>query len=170
MDVKGAFDHVNHRRLLITMVAKTLEGDLIEWAEDFITSRTMQVTVAGFGGGASEVNTGISQGSPVSPILFAMCLLCLFPFGGKGLVGVEGISFADDVGWRVSRKDIGDIKRKIDRCVLLSQQWVQENSVFFDIDKTEAILLSRRRKHKRAFNETIQVARRVIKTFNTHAT
>jgi hypothetical protein len=35
MDVKGAFDRVNHRRLLTTMVAMKLDGDLIEWAEDF---------------------------------------------------------------------------------------------------------------------------------------
>jgi hypothetical protein len=47
MDVKGAFDHVNHRRLLTTMVAKKLDGDLIEWTEDFLTDRTVQITVDG---------------------------------------------------------------------------------------------------------------------------
>jgi hypothetical protein len=68
MDVKGAFDHVNHRRLLTTMVAKKLDGDLIEWTEDFLTNRTVQITVDGFDGEVSQINTGISQGSPVSPI------------------------------------------------------------------------------------------------------
>jgi retron-type reverse transcriptase len=85
MDVKGAFDHVNHRRLLTAMVAKDLDGDLIEWTEDFMTKRTMQITVDGFDGEASEINTRIPQGSPVSPILFAIYLSCLFPFVEKKL-------------------------------------------------------------------------------------
>jgi hypothetical protein len=33
MDVKGAFDHVDHRRLLKTMIAKKLDGGLIEWTD-----------------------------------------------------------------------------------------------------------------------------------------
>jgi hypothetical protein len=53
MDIKSAFDHVNHRRLLTTMVAKKLDGDLIEWTEDFLTNRTVQITVDGFDGEVS---------------------------------------------------------------------------------------------------------------------
>jgi hypothetical protein len=49
--------------------------------------------------------------------------------------GVEGISFGDDVGWWVSGKDIGEIRRKIDKCASLSQQWAQNNAVVFDIDR-----------------------------------
>jgi hypothetical protein len=72
--------------------------------------------------------------------------------------GVEGISFADDVGWWVSGKDIGEIRRKIEECASLSRQWAQNNAVVFDIDKTEIVLLSRRRKMNRASKEGIQVA------------
>jgi retron-type reverse transcriptase len=106
MDVKGAFDHVDHRRLLTTMIAKKLDGDLIEWTEDFMTNRTVQITVDGFDGEVAHINTGIPQGSPVSPILFAIYLSCLFPVVESKLAGVKGISFADDVGWWVSGKDI----------------------------------------------------------------
>jgi hypothetical protein len=59
MDVRGAFDYVDHRRLLTTMVAKKLDGDLIEWTEDFLTNRTVQITVDGFDGEVSQINTGI---------------------------------------------------------------------------------------------------------------
>jgi hypothetical protein len=48
MDVKGAFDHVNHRRLLMTMVAKKLHGEFLEWTEDFLTNQTVQIIVDGF--------------------------------------------------------------------------------------------------------------------------
>jgi hypothetical protein len=125
------------------MVAKKLDGDLIEWAEGFLTNRTVQITVDGFDGEVSQINTGIPQGSPVSPILFATYLSCLFPFVEDKVDVVEGISFADDVGWWVLGKDIGEIRRKIEKCASLSQQWAQNNAVVFDIDKTEIVLLSR---------------------------
>jgi hypothetical protein len=113
MDVKGACDHVNHRRLLPTMVAKKLGGDLIEWTEDFLTNRTVHITVDGFDGEVSQINTGIPQGSRGSPILFATYLSCLVPLLENMVDGVEGISFADDVGWWASGKDIGEIRCKI---------------------------------------------------------
>jgi hypothetical protein len=80
MDVKGAFNHVDRRRLLKTMVAKNVDGDLVEWTEDFMTNRSVQITVDGYHGEAAKVDTRIPQGSPVSPILFAIYLSCLFPF------------------------------------------------------------------------------------------
>jgi hypothetical protein len=78
MDVKGTFDHVNHRRLFTTMVAKKLDGDLIEWTEDFLTNRTVQIMVDGFDGEISQIHTGIPQGSPVSPIYLRHTYRALF--------------------------------------------------------------------------------------------
>jgi hypothetical protein len=118
MDVKGAFDHVNHRRLLTTMVAKTLDGDLIEWTEHFVTNRTVQITVDGYDGEVSPVHTGIPQGSPVSSILFAIYISCLSSHIENTVEGVEGISFADDEGWWVSAKEIGEITNRMEKCAL----------------------------------------------------
>jgi hypothetical protein len=108
MDVKGVFDHANHPRLPTTIVAKSLDGDLIEWTEDFLTNLTVQITVDRFDGEVSQINTGIPQGSPVSSILFVPYLSCLFSFVENKVDGVEAISFADDVGWWVSGKHIGE--------------------------------------------------------------
>jgi ribonuclease HI len=170
MDVKGAFDHVDRRRLLKTMIAKKVDGDLVEWTEDFMTNRSVQITVDGYHGKAAKVNTGIPQGSPVSPILFAIYLSCLFPFVEVKVEGVEGISFADDVGWWVSGKDIPEIRLKLEKCARLSHIWAANNAVVFDAEKTEAILFSRRRSHKKLGNETIKVAPGIEKNFNHEAT
>jgi hypothetical protein len=90
-----------------------------------------------------------------SPILFATYLSCLFPFVEDKVDGVEVISFANDVGWWVSGKDIGEIRRKIEKCASLSQQWAQTNAVVFDIDNTEIVLLSQGRMMNRASKEGI---------------
>jgi hypothetical protein len=83
---------------------------------------------------------------------------------------LEGISFADDVGWWVSGKNITEIRRKLEKCALLSQTWADNNAVVFDIDKTEAVLFLQRRCHRRQINETIKVAPGVEKKFNREAT
>jgi phage terminase small subunit len=80
------------------------------------------------------------------------------------------ISCADEVGWWVSGKGIGEIRRMIEKCASLSQQWAQNNAVVFDIDKTEIVLLSRRRKMNRASKEGIQVAPGIMTSLNSHAT
>jgi hypothetical protein len=83
--------------------------------------------------------------------------------------GVEGISFADDVRWWVSGKDIGEIGQMMESCALLSQQWAQKNAVDCDIDKSEDILLSRRRRLNQAINTGIQVAPGDVTLFSRHA-
>jgi hypothetical protein len=127
------------------------------------------MTVDGFDAEVSNTNIGIPQGSPVSPILLATYLSCLFPFVEDKVDGVEGISFADDVRWWVSGKDIGEIRCKIGKCASLSQKWAQNNAIVVDIDKTEFVLFSRRRKMNRASKEGIQIALGILKSFNSHA-
>jgi ribonuclease HI len=80
------------------------------------------------------------------------------------------MSFADDVGWWVSGKDIAEVRQKLEKCASLSQEWAQKNTVIFDINKTEAALLSRKRKHKSAVNVGIQIAPGIFKPFNQQAT
>jgi hypothetical protein len=79
IDVKTAFDYVDRRRLLKTMVAKKVDEDLLEWTEDFMTNRSVQITVDGYHGEGAKVDTGIPQESPVSVTLFAIYLPCLVP-------------------------------------------------------------------------------------------
>jgi hypothetical protein len=126
--------------------------------------------VDGFDGEVSLIHTGMPQGSPVSAILFATYLSRLFPVVEDKVDGVDAISFADDIGWWVSGEGIGEIRCKIEKCASLSQQWAQNNAVVVDIDKTEIVLLSRRRKINRKSKEGIQVAPGIMKSFNSHAT
>jgi hypothetical protein len=59
---------------------------------------------------------------------------------------------------------------KLEKCTLLSQTWVDNNAVVFDIHKAEAVLFSRRRCHRRQINETIKAAPGVEKKLNHEAT
>ena len=51
--------------------------------------------------------TGLSQGSAVSPILFAIYIAEVHEFVGSRVPGVRALSFADDVTWLVVGEDVG---------------------------------------------------------------
>ena len=70
MDVKGAFDHDSRAQLAQRMADLGLDDDLIGWTKSFLTDRLVELVVDGYVNAKQKVETGIPQGSPVSPILF----------------------------------------------------------------------------------------------------
>jgi len=97
-----------------------------------------------------DVETGVLEGSPVSPVRFVIYLSGLF-----GQVereeeesGSEGISFVDDVAWVVEGEDVGECTQRLERCAAETTIWAKKNACQFEIKKMEAMLFTRRRKSK----------------------
>lgn len=80
MDVKGAFDHVSRNQLLRSMRDMKIDGNLIKWVGSFMTDRRLQLVIDGHCGKEVNVECGVPQGSPVSPILFAIYLSGVFEY------------------------------------------------------------------------------------------
>lgn len=70
LDVTGAFDHTNHRRLLHNLRKRRVPDCIVQWVASFLTNRRMIITLLEGPMGEFDVPTGIPQGSPLSPILY----------------------------------------------------------------------------------------------------
>jgi len=79
MDVKSAFNNVGRGHLVDRMVQLGVQNHLVRWTESFMSQRKVRLVLNGQEGEAHEVDTGIPQGSPVSPILFTVYISGLFP-------------------------------------------------------------------------------------------
>src|SRR5437660_10350132 len=77
-DVKGAFDNVHKERLLQTMRKMKLNQKTVRWVESFLSDRRASLSFDKDSEKMSPIETGIPQGSPVSPILFLIYLSPLF--------------------------------------------------------------------------------------------
>ena len=99
MDVKTPFNNVNKALLGKRMEALELEPDLIRWTHNFMTGRNVKLVLDCEAGEVSPIDTGIPQGSPVAPILFATYLSGIFDEVERAVLDVQGLSFADDIGW-----------------------------------------------------------------------
>ena len=78
LDLKGAFDRVNHRWLLHTLWEKRLPQRLLQWFESFLTNRRESLLFDGKSSREFQMLTGVPQGSPLSPILFLIFIATVY--------------------------------------------------------------------------------------------
>lgn len=64
----------------------------------FLADRKVQLTIDNTQCPTQPISSGVPQGSPVSPILFAIYLSGVFGEIERTVPGVHTLSFADDIG------------------------------------------------------------------------
>ena len=97
LDISGAFDTVNPTRLLDTLRKKRIPGWLVRWVQAFVTDRTTTLVVQGQESESFPVETGVPQGSTLSPILFLFYNAELLDTCNQPRQRLSAIGFADDV-------------------------------------------------------------------------
>ena len=160
-DVKGAFDHVIHGRLLRTLNTLGADAELVRWVAAFLSGRRVKLVIDGIERPERDVLTGIPQGSPVSPILFLIYIYRLFPHI-EGQSNVTTISYMDDGCILATGKDFGEVTRTLTEAARVAFDWAKDNGVEFDPDKTEAIAVYPSRGKRPRLDIKIQVGGREI--------
>jgi hypothetical protein len=145
MDIKAAFNNVSKHLLLARLGELKVEKDLIRWVGSFMADRQVRLVLDGDLGDTHKVETGIPQGSPVAPILFVVYVSAIFQ-EVEETCQVKGLSFADDVAWWAEGRNDQEVAERLSKASKAACSWASSNGVSFDHRKTEALLLSRRRR------------------------
>ena len=145
LDVKGAFDHVSINQLLRICNRLGLPRSLIKWIYSFLSNRKVLLAFDGETSEIMPINIGIPQGSPISPILFAIYVRFLYDFSEESgdkkstLESAGYLSYVDDNSITIS----SDSHKK--NCRILEQisdyliKKGEANHIIFNHDKTELI-------------------------------
>jgi len=72
LDFQKAFDKVPHQRLIIKLAAHGLDGDVLNWIENWLADRKQTVVINGQCSGWTEVVSGTPQCSVFRPLLFVI--------------------------------------------------------------------------------------------------
>lgn len=134
LDVKGAFDHVAKNQLLALLQRLRLPTSLIAWISSFMSNRLLRLSFDGQIEGFCAVDTGIPQGSPISPILFLIYIRELFPSQA-----VKFLSYIDDISLTVSSTSLKKNVKILEREVAKIYDLGAKNAIQFDLDKTELL-------------------------------
>ena len=80
LDISKAFDSVWHQGLISKVKSYGVGNTFIRWLSDFLCNRSIRVVIDGIKSNLYPVNSGVPQGSVISPTLFLPFLndlLCL---------------------------------------------------------------------------------------------
>src|SRR5436190_1137925 len=78
MDIKRAFDHILENQILKICQKLQLSKSLCYWIKFFLQDRKMQLKFDGNSQEITDIEIGIPQESPISPILFLIYIKFLF--------------------------------------------------------------------------------------------
>lgn len=138
MDVKGAFDAVLKNRLLHRMKDQGWPERALRMTDSFLSDRSVQVRLGRTVTDQQKVPCGTPQGSPWSPILYALYLAPLLNQDRKYRFG-----YADDILVYGTGSTLEESSADAAEKVRAVQQWGDENKVLFAPEKREAIHLTR---------------------------
>jgi hypothetical protein len=132
MDVKGAFDHVSRTQLTKRMEELDTDPQIIQWTNSFITDRKASLVINGHESAMTPTQTGIPQGSPVSPIISAIYNSGVFDEVEEAVLGATGHCHYRFCAWL----------RRIRACLQFSCVKYQRDGVQKFCEKYKRVVLS----------------------------
>ena len=146
IDVKGAFDNVFKERRLHTMKTMKLDQKTTRWVETFLSEMMASLCFDKDSEKMSPINTGIPQGSPVSPVLFLFYVSPLFKMMCLKYPHVTCPSYIDDICFLVEGNSPEENATELEVAAATCFMWGKGNAVAFDDPKSELMHYYKARK------------------------
>ena len=144
LDVKGAFDTVLPGRLVLRLRTQGWPDNLVRWVASFATGRTVSIRLDGELGPPTDIQCGLPQGSPVSPILFMLYLAPLFRLGNPD----TRFGYADDIGMLATSMSLEANSQALSDSLQQAIDWGTSEGITFEPSKSELLHFSRHRTDK----------------------
>ena len=149
IDLKKAFDTVNHSILLLKLYHYGVRGKAYEWFQSYLSNRKQFVCVNGHDSDSFSLTCGVPQGSVLGPLLFLLYV--------NDLPNTSSLLtfhlFADDTNIYYSCKNLDDLESKLNHELKVVAEWLKSNMLALSILKTNFILFhSKKLKPSKLFN------------------
>ena len=136
VDLKKAFDTVDHKILLKKLDFYGIRGNANLWFKNYLTDRKQYIDCDSISTKMVQVKVGVPQGSNLGPLLFLLYIndlpLCLKH--GKCTM------FADDTTLYNSSNNSIDVVRKMNVDLENLNQWIAANKLTLNANKTYACI------------------------------
>ncbi len=142
LDLKKAFDTVDHT-ILINKLRKYCWGpNAILWFIDYLSGRTQKCSVNGIKSGACSVTCGIPQGSILGPLLFILYINDLPDYLDVANVNL----YADDTAMLVSSRSQVDLMLMLRMELHTVSEWLRASKLTLNMEKTKNCIFATRPK------------------------
>ena len=147
LDVRKAFDSVPHNRLIKLLHSIGIQGPLLYWFRDYLTSRSQQAVLNGESSTTTPVTSGVPQGSILGPFMFNIFMnsISKIPLSAD----CHLMLYADDIllfKLIENSADLKDFQRDLHQVT----NWKQKQGLNPDHKKTQYLPISRCKKSSSA--------------------
>ena len=133
IDLKKAFDTVNHDILLRKLSYYGIRGLSNEWFKSYLTDRKQFVSINGFNSKILQTNIGVPQGSVLGPLLFLIYINDLNTAIKHSLVH----HFADDTNLLHVNSSMKKLNKLLNHDLKSLCNWLKANKIALNVAKTE---------------------------------
>ena len=137
LDLKKAFDTVNHDILVRKLELYGITGNALSMIKSFLTDRKQKCQLGDVITPESSVTCGIPQGSILGPLLFLLYINDL----PDCLRQVSPRLFADDTNLTVAGETIEEVELAMNNDLLRIKEWLLANKLSLNVAKTEFLLI-----------------------------
>ena len=139
LDFSKAFDKVAHQRLLQKLQYYGIRGYLNDWVADFLKDRQQEVVLEGTHSSATQVTSGVPQGTVLGPLLFLVYINDM----PEGIDSTMQLFADDSLLYRIIRtkEDQSILQEDLRKLELWEHKWQMQ----FNADKCEVLRITNKR-------------------------
>ena len=141
LDLKKAFDTVDHRILLNKLYAYGIRGNVHDWFRSYLTDRSKFVIYDRERSDTKQIKCGVPQGSILGPILFIIYMNDIMNISNI----LYTILYADDTCAVLSGNDLPDLMKLLHTELCKLSIWLSSNKLSLNTNKTFYLLFHRAR-------------------------
>ena len=157
LDLAGAFDNVSHDRLLWVLRQKGYDEWVVQMVMSFLKGRRTRITFGDYTSRWYNTETGIPQGSTLSPVLFLFFMSQLLEQFQEVKDSVLGFGFVDDttlVCWGDSAvENCSRLQTAYQKC----EEWARRFGARFAPEKFQVIHFTKQKKVTEDLKATVKV-------------